>query len=394
MNLSVCLIARNEQANIARAIRSVQHVADEVVLADTGSTDDTVEIAKKLGARVELFPWCDDFAAARNHALDRARGEWILWLDADEELLDRSVAVLRRCIADHNALAWYVQRQDLADPDDLSRFTVMWQMRLFRNRPDLRFVGRCHPHFAPHEAQVAAAADKTALGSEVMLRHFGYFAELRPAKLERSARLLAMELADRPGQFYYQIELAGTYRLLEDERASAAYEQAAAMILPRVDDDRPPTPQVALLLEYLMQVPDERQPAGWSVGLARQLARRWFEDSPPLIWIEADRALAERRFADAQKMFARLVRMGERHDYDKTIGFDPRIIGDDARLNLAVALTRQGELEKAQAQLKRLLHSPRRGEQAKQNLATLAELKRQHAPRRTTSSRKPRNRRR
>ncbi|HNU71315.1 MAG TPA: glycosyltransferase family 2 protein, partial [Thermodesulfobacteriota bacterium] len=113
--LSVCLIVCNEEKNLARALRSVAAVADEIVVTDTGSTDLTVEIAREYGARVSFFPWCDDFSAARNYSLDQARGDWIFSLDADEELLLESYDEVRRCIPQDHEQAFFVSRQDLMD---------------------------------------------------------------------------------------------------------------------------------------------------------------------------------------------------------------------------------------------------------------------------------------
>src|SRR4051812_11296819 len=87
MSLSVCLLTRNEEGNIGRALRSASGVAREVVVVDTGSTDRTAAVAVALGATVSQFPWGDDFAAARNFAIDRARCDWVLWLNPDEELV-------------------------------------------------------------------------------------------------------------------------------------------------------------------------------------------------------------------------------------------------------------------------------------------------------------------
>jgi glycosyltransferase involved in cell wall biosynthesis len=81
--LTVCMIVRDEAENLRRALASVAGVADEVVVVDTGSTDDSAAVAGQLGARVGHFRWCDDFAAARNAALAMARGAWVLSLDAD-----------------------------------------------------------------------------------------------------------------------------------------------------------------------------------------------------------------------------------------------------------------------------------------------------------------------
>ena len=84
--LSATLIVRDEERNLRDCLGSIDGVVDEVVVVDTGSTDGSVEIARELGARVDLPPWRGDFSEARNVALEEARGEWILYLDADERL--------------------------------------------------------------------------------------------------------------------------------------------------------------------------------------------------------------------------------------------------------------------------------------------------------------------
>ncbi|MFQ5343155.1 MAG: tetratricopeptide repeat protein, partial [Anaerolineae bacterium] len=81
--ISLCLIARDEEAHLPRLLDSVGEAVDEIVLVDTGSTDRTMEIARSYGARVIEFPWRDDFSAAKNEALRHATGDWILHLDAD-----------------------------------------------------------------------------------------------------------------------------------------------------------------------------------------------------------------------------------------------------------------------------------------------------------------------
>src|SRR4051794_31009386 len=94
MTLSVCLLTRNEAATVARAVESVRKVADEVLVADTASTDGTADVAAKAGAIVSEFRWEDDFAAGRNHLIERAKSDWILWLDAKEQLGAESVPTL------------------------------------------------------------------------------------------------------------------------------------------------------------------------------------------------------------------------------------------------------------------------------------------------------------
>ena len=85
-SISLCLIAKNEEEVIGRCIESVIDVIDEIIVVDTGSTDKTIEIAEKYGAKVYNFTWIDDFAAARNYSFSKATKEYIFWLDADDIL--------------------------------------------------------------------------------------------------------------------------------------------------------------------------------------------------------------------------------------------------------------------------------------------------------------------
>src|SRR5207247_7518533 len=80
--LSVCLIVKNEEKFLPQCLESIRDIAEQIVVVDTGSTDRTIEMAKKFGAEVYDFPWVDDFSAARNAALEHARVDWVLTMDA------------------------------------------------------------------------------------------------------------------------------------------------------------------------------------------------------------------------------------------------------------------------------------------------------------------------
>ncbi len=97
--VSVSMIVKNEEKDLARCLSSVKPFADEIVVVDTGSTDRTVEIAESFGASIHYFAWCEDFAAARNFALDRTHGEWVLHVDADEVAVVADPAALRAELA-------------------------------------------------------------------------------------------------------------------------------------------------------------------------------------------------------------------------------------------------------------------------------------------------------
>lgn len=84
--LSLCMIARDNERTLRDALASARPWVDEIVVVDTGSVDQTPSIAAEFGARVKHFPWCDDFAAARNQSLGYAIGQWLFWMDTDGTL--------------------------------------------------------------------------------------------------------------------------------------------------------------------------------------------------------------------------------------------------------------------------------------------------------------------
>ncbi|MHB8945534.1 MAG: glycosyltransferase [Bacillota bacterium] len=205
--ISVCLIARNEEANLKRCLASVEEVADEVVFGETGSTDCTALLGIMFGARVKPVRWNDDFAAARNEVLEDARGDWVLVMDADEELDPESVLPLLRLTApDTEADAHYLNVLNYVGtgagrPADVSRV-----LRLFRNRPEYRFQGRIHEQVLP---SILAAGGRVST-SVVRLNHYGYLATEVAAKdkIHRNVKLLRDTLQERPGDLYRRFQLA------------------------------------------------------------------------------------------------------------------------------------------------------------------------------------------
>jgi hypothetical protein len=378
MRLSVCLIARNEETNLPRALRSIEGICDEIVVADTGSTDRTREIAREFGARVIEFPWCDDFAAARNFTINHARGEWIFWLDADEELLQESRAASAASaplLERNDVLGWHILRQDLVHADRPDEFTEMWQLRLFRRRADLRFRGRCHADFHPPLHETAQREGRTVGLSDVRIRHYGFIGALRPEKLKRAGKLLELELRDRPGQLYYLIEFARTLAALNDPRAAGVVDEATRSLLQHRTAPAAPTPAAALLLEYLLASPAAAGRNGLTPADVRALCDRWFPTAPPLLWSSARQLFEAGEFEPAAKLLERLVDLIDSNTYDRTVSFNPRTNSDDARLNLGVCYVRLAELDRAEIVFRRLLGSANLRPSAEQNLATIDVLR-------------------
>ncbi|MFC4100284.1 glycosyltransferase [Paenibacillus xanthanilyticus] len=206
--ISLCMIAKDEADVIARCLRSVASAVDEIIVVDTGSTDGTPEIARGLGANVYAIPWQDDFALARNATLEHARGQWILILDADEELDPASVPKLRQLAASGGVEGFFVHVYNFAGDREDSPAVINPTIRLFRNDPQHRFAGRIHEQITPSiQARNPAAA---FMLSDVRVNHYGYREEVirRKNKTERNLLLLQETLKENPNDPFHLYNIA------------------------------------------------------------------------------------------------------------------------------------------------------------------------------------------
>ncbi|PKL75071.1 MAG: hypothetical protein CVV27_17270, partial [Candidatus Melainabacteria bacterium HGW-Melainabacteria-1] len=143
-SLSVCMIVRNEAPVLATALASIREIADEIIVVDTGSSDETMAIAAaEPKVRLSQLPWRNDFATARNASLDLASGDWILVLDADEELLPTGRQALRELLA-YPPLGWQVYICPIEQLLSNGGLFYSWGTRLFRRDAALRFSGALH----------------------------------------------------------------------------------------------------------------------------------------------------------------------------------------------------------------------------------------------------------
>lgn len=372
--LSVCIIAKNEERNLANALASVIDVADEVIVTDTGSTDSTPEIAREFGLQVARFEWSDDLAAARNFCAGRATSEWILMLDADEALCETSRSELARCLEQRDVLAYSVIRQDIVDVATPDAFTEMWQMRLVRNRPDLRMVGRIHEHFEPSLEVIAAREGLRVVESNVKLKHVGFCNPLRTEKLPRNLRLLELELRDRPNQFYYLVEYGIALLMSGDVAGEEILAQAARMVAEGDEQTTRGGSSLAMLLEYRLANPQLSETFPLSRSRAQQLSLQYFPNAIPCLWHIAAEHSKRGEFAASARLLERILMLGEKQCYDRLVSFAPSIMGADARLNLGVCYVRLGKLKQARDCFKALLLSPTRGKEAAENLRAVDRL--------------------
>ena len=203
MPISACMIVRDEEKLLARCLSSFQGAFDELLIVDTGSKDKTEEIARGFGAKVHRFTACigddgkmRDFALARNHGLDLATGDWILWMDADDVLQPGGAERLRQAS----------RREGIAGV----QVTIRWnrdtwlQTRLFRNLPVNRFLGRIHEF-----PRVRGKVDKDR---EIVVQHLPDKTG-KEGSTERNLRLLELEVKDDPANLRALFHLGNALRL-------------------------------------------------------------------------------------------------------------------------------------------------------------------------------------
>jgi tetratricopeptide (TPR) repeat protein len=334
MLLSAALIARNEEEFLGRCLRSLDGLVDEVVVVDTGSADRTAQIAESQGARVYQRAWTDDFSAARNQALDLARGEWILYIDADESVRAGTADGVRDRLSDPA----YVGHRVLLHPRP--GHSGYWELRLFRNEPGLRFRGIIHENIWP-----AIDARRAAVGGRIgqaglVLDHEGYEGDQHRKHL-RNLPLLERSLAEDPSRVFSWCHLATVRAALGDrDGADQAWTEAMRLVSERAVR----APEDAIPFLHLIEQGVAR---GEDVSGLLERARRLFPTNLQFVWLQAQALMAAGRDAEAIGCLEQLTAAGQGRDFDRSWAYDLRLFGLFAYDLLAVCHFRQREFGSA-----------------------------------------------
>ncbi len=319
MLLSAAIIVKDDAEHLDACLTSLRGLVDEVVVVDTGSSDRSVAVAEQHGAVVTCEPRQDDVAAARNRALDLATGDWILSLDADE-----------RVGGDLDAV-----RDLLNDADDRLGFRVRcvprvgWtpvrEPRLWRNRPEIRFVGRVHETVAPAIAASAAAGDLRVDPLDlVTIHHLGDERD-RSATRARLEPVLSRELLRRPEQARVYDDLARIYEASgESGRAVETWKRGVAVARARNFSD----PDDRLLYLDLVNHLLAHELIDVDLELLVDEARAAFERTPTLELAAARLAFATGRPRDALEPLEWLVSLGEDEIIATGASYDERVFGE------------------------------------------------------------------
>ncbi len=344
-SLSLCMIVRDASRTLEPCLTSIRPWVNEMIVVDTGSVDESPEIAARLGAQLFHSPWCDDFSAARNESLRYARGDWVFWMDADDTIDADNGRKLRSLVdAPHDAAVWgYVVQVHCPAAHGSPDFTAVDHVKLFRNCPDLRFEGRIHEQILPAIRRKQAEVAWT----DLFVVHSGsdQSPEGQRRKHERDLRILHLDLQDRPDHPFVLFNLGMTYADMD------LHEEAVKWLRRGIELAGPHESHLrkayALLAASLHQL--ARQEEAWRVcqnGLSR------FPEDPELLFRQAMLAHEAGRLHEAAKAYqlALAKRSGR---YFASV--DQGILGCKARHNLACVYADMNRPELAEIQWRRIL---------------------------------------
>jgi glycosyltransferase involved in cell wall biosynthesis len=222
--LTLSMIVKNEEKYLRECLESVKELADEIVIVDTGSTDNTLAIAQEFGANVFSFEWVNDFAAARNYALSKSTGDWILYLDADERLDSKSINEVRNILEKKTKFGFYCTVQNI-DTDE-SRDNSFRYIRYFINSKGIEFTGKVHEQIE----ESLVKNEYQLLNSNIIINHIGYNVskEEKQKKAKRNLDLLLEEYKNN-NSGYYAFQLGNTYKVLKDFENAKKYYLTASI---------------------------------------------------------------------------------------------------------------------------------------------------------------------
>lgn len=223
--LSLVMIVKDEEDSIGRCLESVKDVADEIIVVDTGSSDRTVEIAQSYGAKVFFHAWSGDFSEARNASLNHATGEWVMFLDADEELVAEDTPKLKALLKDAEREGFFFNEFSFVGDEKEGCAVAGFVFRLWRNRPEYRFSGTVHEQILPS----IKARNPNISFSNIRINHYGYLGEEVEfkGKSRRNLDILLKQAESDPGNPFVMFDLGSEYlRLGNYEEALESYRKS------------------------------------------------------------------------------------------------------------------------------------------------------------------------
>ncbi|HAJ60440.1 MAG TPA: hypothetical protein DCP31_15205, partial [Cyanobacteria bacterium UBA8543] len=335
---------KNERHNLPRCLASIKPYVDEMIVVDTGSEDDTPEIAAKHGAKVRYFQWCDDFAAARNYAISQASGDWILMPDADEELVVNLEDFLAPINSQPEVIAYKIA---LTEANDTSR-TPAYLIRLLRNLPDLKYTGRFHEQLR-YQNQYLSSHQIGYLESAKIL-HYGYTQEqILQKNITRNIPILERARQNEGLSLMLLYTLAGMYANTQQaQKAQECYCEALDRLLPNLIDGTVPNEfSFVPSLIFTLGVQSLQQEDYETARLLCQRGLEWCSNYPPLNYLAGATIRALGFSLGAVAYFENCIHLGREGNYYKGEPFEVSYITTYPAYDLGCVYLEMGRVQEA-----------------------------------------------
>ena len=333
--ISAALIVRNEEQHLDSCLNSIQHFTDEIVIVDTGSTDTTVSIAQHYTDKIFTLKWQDDFASARNFALNHCQGQWILYIDADERLRQQNFSEVRQQLTESELIGCYLWLHPTP------RHTAYRDMRLFRNQPQVRFEGCIHENIWPALKRYQKASNGKISYCELTLDHVGYEGD-QQHKYQRNLPLLLDKLADDPDHTFSWWHLGSVYwGLQRTEEAIQAWQSG-------IESARKQTGRNWVnSLSFISMIDANFSNSEITDPLLDETLQR-YPDHPHLTWLQARIKMRDQQYLQAIEHWHEIVNWQTKpHLSDGFIAVDSRLFDLLAFDGLATCYFRLKEFDQA-----------------------------------------------
>lgn len=305
-SISLCMIVKDEESNIANCLKSAQGIVDEIIIVDTGSTDETISICKMFNVKIFNFKWNNSFAEVRNFGLKQAKGDWILWLDADEEIDIVDGKNLKKCLSElknEKLLSMHLINY-IGNKKNINQTFQIAHTRLFKNHLGFKFKQNVHEILNVEEVLGEIHEIKMI---PVKIYHYGYLNSevLRKNKSVRNLNLLLEELKIENHSPWIEYHLASEYYRLENYIDS--FEYVNKSIIGFINDKKLP-PSLLYKLKYSILLCLGSIEGAWpSIDLTIKL----YPDYVDLYFFKGIILFYKKRYKESLATFDQCIKMGD-----------------------------------------------------------------------------------
>jgi glycosyltransferase involved in cell wall biosynthesis len=298
------MIVKNEEKNVKRCLESAAHIANEIIIVDTGSTDRTKEVCQMFGAAVYDYEWMEDFSAARNFCIGKASSDWILWLDADEEFIGGSSAI-QEALKQERIDLYSIQLRHLTEGEGEEAGSYLsYHHRLFRNYKGFYFQGTIHERLAPPKA--LSSLEPVVIDS-VRINHYGYQQKDSAVKSLRNLKLLIKEKEKEKENPWLDYHISTElYRLKDISRAYYFVNHAITLFVAR--NLLPPALAYKLKYDIIVNYASLEH-AGQGIDRALEL----YPDYVELHFYKGRILFHQKSYEEGIKVFTHCIVLGEYH---------------------------------------------------------------------------------